>query len=111
MSLPKNSTERKHQKIILMRRKPGRSDDPLTDEMDDDFSKTLPTWWEQLLFRGLNGLMVIFFIIATVKLQADDNACLWMPAFLIPAFLSSIVAISPALSGTLRNMTIQTMKS
>ena len=36
---------------------------------------------------------VMFFLAATVKLQEDDNACLWIPTFLVPAFLSTIVAV------------------
>ena len=43
--------------------------------------------------------MVVFFLAATVKLQSDDNACLWVPTFLVPAFLSTIVAVRPQLSG------------
>ena len=35
----------------------------------------------------------MFFLAATVKLQEDDNACLWIPTFLVPAFLSTIVAV------------------
>ena len=38
-------------------------------------------------------LQVMFFLAATVKLQEDDNACLWIPTFLVPAFLSTIVAV------------------
>ena len=39
-------------------------------------------------------LQVMFFLAATVKLQEDDNACLWIPTFLVPAFLSTIVAVN-----------------
>lgn len=56
-------------------------------------------WYEIVTFRVLNGVMVMFFLAATVKLQEDDNACLWIPTFLVPAFLSSIVAVKPQLSG------------
>ena len=58
-----------------------------------------PLWWEVALFRLLNAVMVVFFLAATVKLQGDDNACLWVPTFLVPAFLSTIVAVRPQLSG------------
>merc|ERR1712130_910855 len=52
-----------------------------------------PAWYEVFVFRILNGVMVMFFLAATVKLQEDDNACLWIPTFLVPAFLSTIVAV------------------
>lgn len=55
-------------------------------------------WHEVFAFRILNGVMVMFFLAATIKLQEDDNACLWIPLFLVPAFLSSVVAVRPALS-------------
>lgn len=57
-----------------------------------------PIWWEMLVFRGLNIIMVAFFLAATLKLQEDDNACLWIPTFLVPALLSSVVAVRPQLS-------------
>merc|ERR1712130_87118 len=57
-----------------------------------------PAWYEVFAFRILNGVMVMFFLAATVKLQEDDNACLWIPTFLVPAFLSTIVAVRPQLS-------------
>ena len=62
-------------------------------------SSSAPAWWEMLMFRFLNAVMVIFFLTVTVRLQSDDNACLWIPTFLVPAFLSTIVAIRPQLSG------------
>lgn len=34
-----------------------------------------------------------------LKHQEDDNACLWIPTFLVPALLSSVVAFRPQLSG------------
>ena len=74
--------------------------DELRDEEDDcDKSSSAPAWWEMLMFRFLNAVMVIFFLTVTVRLQSDDNACLWIPTFLVPAFLSTIVAIRPQLSG------------
>ena len=60
--------------------------------------RTPSPWHEVFAFRILNGVMVMFFLAATIKLQEDDNACLWMPLFLVPAFLSSVVALRPALS-------------
>ena len=56
-------------------------------------------WWEIAVFRFLNAIMVVFFLTAVVKLQADDNACLWVPTYLVPAFLSTILAVKPQLSG------------
>lgn len=51
-----------------------------------------------LVFRAFNLIMVGFFLTATIKLQEDDNACLWIPTFLVPALLSSVIAIRPQLS-------------
>ena len=69
------------------------------EQREDGFKPTTPVWWEVAMFRILNGIMVVFFLTATVKLQSDDNACLWIPAFLVPAFLSTVVAMKPQLSG------------
>ena len=66
---------------------------------EEDRSYVKPAWWEIAVFRFLNAIMVIFFLTAVVKLQSDDNACLWVPTFLVPAFLSTIVAVKPQLSG------------
>ena len=68
-------------------------------EREEGFKSPTPVWWEVVVFRILNAIMVIFFLAATVKLQSDDNACLWIPAFLVPAFLSTVVAMKPQLSG------------
>ena len=66
----------------------------------EEEEKTItPIWWEVAIFRILNAIMVIFFLSVVVKLRTDDNACLWIPTFLVPAFLSSIVAVRPQLSG------------
>ena len=70
------------------------------EEAGDDKQQQGPAWWEIGVFRLLNAVMVVVFLTATVKLQADDNACLWIPTFLVPAFLSTIVAIRPQLSGS-----------
>ena len=51
-----------------------------------------------LVFRAFNLIMVGFFLTATIKLQEDDNAGLWIPTFLVPALLSSVIAIRPQLS-------------
>ena len=82
----------------------------------EEEERTPPAWYEVFAFRILNGVMVavlcklnldyilscsmsttmlqvMFFLAATVKLQEDDNACLWIPTFLVPAFLSTIVAV------------------
>ena len=98
MSLPRNSFERKHQKSIAVRKKPKMEEMEIGGREDE--GKTIaPIWWEVAMFRILNGIMVIFFLSAVVKLRTDDNACLWIPTFLVPAFLSSIVAVRPQLSG------------
>ena len=97
-SVPKNSAERKYQKNITLRKKP-RMEGIELEEREEGFRPTTPVWWEVAMFRILNAIMVIFFLTATVKLQSDDNACLWIPAFLVPAFLSSVVAMKPQLSG------------
>ena len=87
----------------------------------EEEERTPPAWYEVFAFRILNGVMVavlhavlcklnldyilscsmstttlqvMFFLAATVKLQEDDNACLWIPTFLVPAFLSTIVAVN-----------------
>ena len=44
-------------------------------------------------------MMVVFFLAAVSLLREDDNSCLWIPTFLVPAFLSTIVAVKPQLSG------------
>ena len=77
----------------------------------EEEERVAPAWYEVFAFRILNGVMVLcslscfisgfpnalqkvmFFLAATVKLQEDDNACLWIPTFLVPAFLSTIVAV------------------
>ena len=51
------------------------------------------TWWEVAIFRVLNGVMVGIFLGASFKLVKDDNSCLWVPTFLVPAFLSAVLAI------------------
>ena len=99
MSVPRNSTERKHQKSVAIRRKP-KMEEMESAEREDEGKTIMPVWWEVALFRILNGIMVIFFLSATVKLQSDDNACLWIPTFLVPAFLSTVVAVKPQLSGS-----------
>ena len=66
---------------------------------EEDRSYVKPAWWEIAVFRFLNAIMVIFFLTAVVKLQSDDNSCLWTPTFLVPAILSTIVAVKPQLSG------------
>jgi hypothetical protein len=52
-----------------------------------------------VIVRILNGVMVLFFLTAVSLLREDDNSCLWIPTFLVPAFLSTIVAVKPQLSG------------
>ena len=69
------------------------------DCLEEDKSYVKPAWWETAVFRFLNAVMVIFFLTAVVKLQSDDNSCLWTPTFLVPAILSTIVAVKPQLSG------------
>ena len=69
------------------------------DAEDSLESFVKPAWWEIAVFRLLNAVMVIFFLTAVVKLQSDDNSCLWTPTFLVPAILSTIVAVKPQLSG------------
>ena len=69
------------------------------DCLQEDKSYVKPAWWETAVFRFLNAVMVIFFLTAVVKLQSDDNSCLWTPTFLVPAILSTIVAVKPQLSG------------
>ena len=97
---PKNSTERKHQKNIVVRRKPKMAENGIeSGERDEERKTIIPIWWEVAMFRILNGIMVIFFLSATAKLHSDDNACLWIPTFLVPAFLSAVVAVKPQLSG------------
>ena len=54
---------------------------------------------EFVVFRVLSGIMVVFFIVAAIFMKEDDNSCLWMPLFMIPAFLSLIVVLKPQLSG------------
>ena len=98
MSVPKNSTERKCQKNIAVRRKP-KMEEMESGEREEVCQTITPIWWEVAMFRILNGIMVIFFLSATAKLQSDDNACLWIPTFLVPAFLSAVVAVKPQLSG------------
>ena len=77
---------------------------PRMEEMEvggrEEEGKTIaPIWWEVVMLNFLNAIMVIFFLSAVVKLPTYDNACLWIPTFLVPAFLSSIVAVRPQLSG------------
>ena len=87
-------------KTVPSKRKLRARMDQLRDEEDDgDKSSLAPAWWEMVMFRFLNAAMVIFFLMVTVRLQSDDNACLWIPTFLVPAFLSTIVAVRPQLSG------------
>ena len=69
------------------------------DSLEDSQAYVKPAWWEIAVFRFLNAIMVVFFLTAVVKLQSDDNSCLWTPTFLVPAFLSTIVAVKPQLSG------------
>ena len=69
------------------------------DSVEDSQAYVKPAWWEIAVFRFLNAIMVVFFLTAVVKLQSDDNSCLWTPTFLVPAFLSTIVAVKPQLSG------------
>lgn len=69
--------------------------------LEEEEERPPAPWWEGAAFRLLNCVMVVFFLGATVKLQDDDNACLWIPTFLVPAFLSSIVAVKPQLSDCL----------
>ena len=74
----------------------------LEDGSEESTSTTYPPTYspcEFFLFRAINAIMVIFFLIAISLLKDDDNACLWVPTFLVPAFLSTIVAIKPQLSG------------
>ena len=75
------------------------SDDDIIDVSNVIRNHVKAAWWEIAVFRLLNAVMVIFFLTAVVKLQSDDNACLWVPTFLVPAFLSTIVAVKPQLSG------------
>ena len=98
MSVPRNSVERKLQKIVALRKKPKIEEMEFGEREEEPVAPT-PVWWEVAIFRVLNAIMVIFFLTATVKLQSDDNACLWIPAFLVPAFLSTVVALKPQLSG------------
>ncbi|XP_023342064.1 transmembrane protein 220 [Eurytemora carolleeae] len=73
----------------------------LEDGSEESTSTTYPPTYspcEFFLFRAINAIMVIFFLIAISLLKDDDNACLWVPTFLVPAFLSTIVAIKPQLS-------------
>ena len=72
------------------------------DSLEDSQSYVKPAWWEIAVFRFLNAIMVVFFLTAVVKLQSDDNSCLWTPTFLVPAILSTIVAVKPQLSGETR---------
>ena len=98
MSLPRNSAERKHQKSIAVRKKP-KMEEMEVGGREEEGKTIAPIWWEVAMFRILNAIMVIFFLSAVVKLRTDDNACLWIPTFLVPAFLSTIVAVKPQLSG------------
>jgi hypothetical protein len=65
-----------------------------------------PAWHEVAAFRLLNGVMVLFFLAAAAKLQEDDNACLWLPTFLVPALLSAAVALRPGLSGGTHSLAV-----
>ena len=86
-------------KLRSLNMQPEVGDDSLLEMSDGTNNHVKPAWWEMAVFRFLNAIMVVFFLTAVVKLQSDDNACLWVPTFLVPAFLSTIVAVKPQLSG------------
>ena len=86
-------------KLRSLNMQPEVGDDSLSEMSDGTNNHVKPAWWEMAVFRFLNAIMVVFFLTAVVKLQSDDNACLWVPTFLVPAFLSTIVAVKPQLSG------------
>ena len=91
------------QQDMKTNRRKGRSPNmDAEDSLEDSQSYVKPAWWEIAVFRFLNAIMVVFFLTAVVKLQSDDNSCLWTPTFLVPAILSTIVAVKPQLSGETR---------
>ena len=77
-------------KKALMEKIEGGSEDNVFPKKKDLFNH-----FEFGIFRLFSAIMVVFFLIAAIFLREDDNSCVWIPTFSIPAFLSAIVVVKP----------------
>ncbi|XP_050391981.1 transmembrane protein 220 [Patella vulgata] len=68
--------------------------DPLSDVKDKNTVKRMVVW------RIVNILMTVFFALAAVANVNDSDWYIWVPIYLIPAVLSLMVAVKPAIIET-----------
>lgn len=97
----KSKDKNKRPKKVIMEKIEDGENEEVINLISKDATYTKPDLLndiEFIVFRALSAVMVVFFMVAAIFLKEDDNSCLWIPLFLIPAFLSLIVVIKPQLS-------------
>uniref|UniRef100_T1ISY2 Transmembrane protein 220 n=1 Tax=Strigamia maritima TaxID=126957 RepID=T1ISY2_STRMM len=51
-----------------------------------------------IVWKFVNILMFLFFLLATLVQFNDDDACVWIPVYVIPAALSLAIVIKPKIT-------------